>query len=295
MGTRRSELALTQTAIVINEMKKHRPDMEFEVKKITTQGDKLLQAPLSQIGGKGLFVKELEEALLEGSIDMAVHSMKDMPYEIPEKLCVMPVLKREEARDVLISREGNKFMDLKAGAKIGTSSLRRISQLKALRPDIEIVQLRGNIQTRIRKISDENLDGIVLAAAGLKRLGLEEKITQYFPVDLIVPAACQGTLAVEIREGFEEEFMSMYPMLLDVKTLFETIAERKILKRLGGNCKIPIGIYAQYIKEDNIDKIKIKVAFQKNTELMKVEEKGIVDDIDKMADTIMEKLGEKDN
>lgn len=291
VGTRASELALTQTIIVVNEMKKHRPDFEFETVKITTQGDKFLDAPLSQIGGKGLFVKEIENALLSGDIHMAVHSMKDIPYEIPEKLKVMAVLKREDPRDAFISIDGAGFMELREGARIGTSSIRREAQLKAIRQDIEVVPLRGNVRTRLRKMEELNLDGIVLAAAGLNRLGLDNMITEYFPVDLIVPAPCQGILAIEISESFEEEFMEIYPDLLDIKTLFEASVERKVMKRFGGNCKVPFGVHAQYIKEGGKDKVNIKVFYKKGEKLLRAEETGTIDDIDKLVNKLMQKFG----
>lgn len=291
VGTRTSELALTQAIIVINEMKKHRPDFEFETVKITTQGDKFLDAPLSQIGGKGLFVKEIEEALLSGNIDMAVHSMKDIPYEIPEKLKAMAVLKREDPRDAFISIDGVGFTELKNGARIGTSSLRREAQLKAIRPDIEIAPLRGNLRTRLRKMEELKLDGIILAAAGLNRLGLDNMIKEYFPVDLIVPAPCQGILAIEISESFEEEFMEVYPALLNVKTLFEASVERKVMKMFGGNCNVPFGVHAQYINEGGKDNVNIKVFYKKGEKLLRVEETGTIDDIDKLADELIQKLG----
>jgi len=290
VGTRSSELALTQTLIVINEIKKYKPDIEFEIVKISTKGDSVLNAPLSEIGGKGLFVKEIEDALINNEIDMAVHSMKDMPYEVPNDLKLLSVYRREDPRDVFISRS-EKFIDLKNNARIGTSSLRRSVQLKNLRPDIEIVPIRGNIATRIKKMHELNLDGIVLAASGIKRLGLEGMIKDYFPVDLIVPAPCQGILAVEIRMDFEEEFFEIYPMLLDAKTFFESSAERKIMKRFGGNCKIPLGIYSEYKRNGNDDLITVRVSYYKDGKLIKGRETGLMKDIDKIGDRLVEKIG----
>lgn len=290
VGTRSSELALTQTLIVINEIKKYKPNIEFDIVKISTKGDSVLNAPLSEIGGKGLFVKEIEDALINNEIDMAVHSMKDMSYEVPNDLKLLSVYRREDPRDVFISRS-EKFIDLKNNARIGTSSLRRSVQLKNLRPDIEIVPIRGNIATRIKKMHELNLDGIVLAASGIKRLGLEDMIKDYFPVDLIVPAPCQGILAVEIRRDFEEEFFEVYPMLLDVKTFFESSAERKIMRKFGGTCKIPLGIYSEYKKIGDEESITIWVSYFKDGKLLKWKETGLVKDIDKIGDRIVEKIG----
>ncbi|TCW35424.1 hydroxymethylbilane synthase [Thermohydrogenium kirishiense] len=290
VGTRSSELALTQTLIVINEIKKYKPNIEFEIVKISTKGDSVLNAPLSEIGGKGLFVKEIEDALINNEIDMAVHSMKDMPYEVPNDLKLLSVYRREDPRDVFISRS-EKFIDLKNNARIGTSSLRRSVQLKNLRPDIEIVPIRGNIATRIKKMHELNLDGIVLAASGIKRLGLEDMIKDYFPVELIVPAPCQGILAVEIRRDFEEEFFEIYPMLLDAKTFFESSAERKIMKKFGGNCKIPLGIYSEYKRNGNDDLITVRASYYKDGKLIKGKETGLMRDIDKIGDRLVEKIG----
>ncbi|WP_029688779.1 hydroxymethylbilane synthase [Thermoanaerobacter sp. A7A] len=291
VGTRSSELALKQTEMVINEIKKFRQDFEFEIVRITTQGDKLIDKPVNEIGGKGVFVKEIESALLKGEIDMAVHSMKDMPYEIPEKLKLMAVLKREDPKDVFISRDGTRFMNLKKGAKIGTSSLRRQVQLKALRPDIEIVSIRGNIKTRLKKMEELNLDGIVLAAAGLHRLGFENVITEYFPPDVVVPAPCQGILAVEIAENFEDIFQEFYSHIVDVKTLFEASVERKLLKTFGLDCRQPFGAYAQYGKENDGEKINIKIAYQKENKLLKGEVTGLIEETDKMIEKLIEEFG----
>ncbi len=290
VGTRGSELALTQTLIIINEIKKYKPDLEFEIVKITTKGDIVDNVPLSEIGGKGIFIKEIEDALMNNEIDMAVHSMKDMPFEIPDGLKLLPVFKREDPRDVFISRE-NKFIDLKENAKVGTSSLRRNIQLKNLRPDIEIVPIRGNIATRIRKMDELNLDGIVLAAAGIKRIGIDDLVKDYFPVDLIVPAPCQGILAVEVREDFESEFFEIYPILLDVKTFFESSSERKIMRKLGGNCKTPLGVYSEYKNVGNKELISIWVSYYKDGKLLKIKETGFIKDIEKISEIIVEKIG----
>ncbi|SNX55194.1 hydroxymethylbilane synthase [Thermoanaerobacterium sp. RBIITD] len=293
VGTRGSELALTQTIILINEIKKFKPDFDFEIVKIKTQGDKILDKPLNNAGGKGLFVKEIEDKLIEGKIDIAVHSMKDMPFDVPEGLSLKAVLKREDPRDAFISSKGVRFEELRKGAKIGTSSLRRKAQLIDLRPDIEIVEIRGNVGTRLKKMKNENLDGIILAAAGLKRLGMENLITDYFDVDTMVPAACQGILAVETTKVFEEEFKEIYPILLDINTLFEASAERKVMKRFGGNCKIPIGVHAQYTKDAKKDIVNIRIAYKYGDKLFKCKGIGTIDDIDKIAEKLYKSCGGK--
>ncbi|ADL07101.1 hydroxymethylbilane synthase [Thermosediminibacter oceani DSM 16646] len=243
VGSRESRLALVQTEIVIRLLKDRRPELEFEVVKIKTQGDKLLDVNLSDAGGKGVFVKEIEEALLAGSIDLAVHSMKDVPYELPEGLCIAAVTEREDPRDVLISRDKRRLLNLRPGARIGTSSLRRSVQLKALRPDLDIVPVRGNVPTRIRKMDDLELDGLVLAAAGIKRLGLEELIAEYFPPEVIVPAVGQGALAVEARK--DDDILELAGLVSHKATEVAVRAERSFMRALGGSCRVPLGAFAR--------------------------------------------------
>lgn len=242
-GSRESKLALIQTNIVIEQLKRHYPDWEFEIVRIKTQGDKFLNAALGEVGGKGLFVKEIEEALFSGAIDMAVHSMKDVPSELPEGLHISAVTKREDPRDVFISMNGMRFSELATGALIGTSSLRRAVQLKAIRPDVEILPIRGNVSTRIKKMRELDLAGIVLAAAGIKRLGMEEVITEYFTPEMMVPAVGQGSLAVETR--LDDELSELIRCINDTNTESAVKAERAFMQALGGSCKIPIGAYAE--------------------------------------------------
>ena len=193
VGTRGSKLAVTQTNWVINKLKEKHPEVEFETKIIKTKGDLIQNVSLDKIGDKGLFVKEIEQQLIDGQIDMAVHSMKDMPSNLPEGLKFASIPKREDARDVLVLKEGySSINDLPNGAKVATGSKRRKYQLLKYRPDLNIVPIRGNVDTRIRKIVDENLDGVVLAASGLLRVGLEDKITYYIPKDIMIPAPAQG-------------------------------------------------------------------------------------------------------
>lgn len=245
VGTRGSNLALIQTNWAIDRLKEKFPEVEFEVKIIKTKGDKILHLSLDKIGDKGLFVKEIESQLLEGEIDLAVHSMKDMPAEVVEGLKFAAVPKREDPRDVIILREGlNSFDELPIGATIGTGSKRRKYQLLRKRPDLNIVPIRGNIETRISKIESENLDGIVLAASGVIRADLEEKITEFLPVDLMIPAPAQGALALEIRED-DEELEKMIDAIKDEISQIQTDAERSYLAGIDGSCHIPMGAYCE--------------------------------------------------
>lgn len=245
VGTRGSNLALIQTNWAIDRLKEKFPEVEFEVKIIKTKGDKILHLSLDKIGDKGLFVKEIESQLLEGEIDLAVHSMKDMPAEVVDGLKFAAVPKREDPRDVIILREGlNSFDELPIGATIGTGSKRRKYQLLRKRPDLNIVPIRGNIETRISKIKSENLDGIVLAASGVLRADLEEKITEYLPVDLMIPAPAQGALALEIREN-DEVLEKMIDAIKDEISQIQTDAERSYLAGIDGSCHIPMGAYCE--------------------------------------------------
>ena len=245
VGTRGSNLALVQTNWVVEQLKKNNPDIEFEIKIIKTKGDIIKDLPLDKIGDKGLFVKEIEKSLLDKEIDMAVHSMKDMPSYLPEGLKFAHSPRREDPRDALIFREGYKTLeDLPQGAKIGTGSKRRKYQLLKHRPDLEIVPIRGNIETRIKKIETENLDGVVLAASGLRRAGLEEKIDYYIPTDIMLPAPAQGILALEIRED-DKETEKIIDSIKDNITKVQIDAERGFLIGVNGSCHIPMGAYCE--------------------------------------------------
>lgn len=242
VGSRQSQLALVQTELVISQLKEHFPQWDFELITVKTTGDKFLNSNMYELG-KGAFVKEIEEALLSGAIDMAVHSLKDVPHELPEGLAISAITRREDPRDVFISADDRRFFELDAGAKIGTSSMRRMCELNKLRQDIECVPIRGNINTRIKKIKTCGLDGIVLAAAGVKRLGMENLITDYFSPDEIVPAVGQGALAVETRADDEMSLFAKY--INDDDTTCTTRAERAFMKVVGGSCKQPMGAYAE--------------------------------------------------
>lgn len=242
IGTRGSKLALTQTNSVVEQLKKVAPDLQTEVCIIKTSGDIMQDVSLAQIGGQGAFVKEIEEALLAGSIDLAVHSMKDVPGEIPPGLAFAAILKREDVRDVLVSRGKVKFEYLPKGARIGTGSQRRGAQLKAFMPDLDIVPLRGNIDTRLKKIETENLTGVVLAAAGMKRLGYADMVTQFLPTEIMLPAVGQGALGLQVREN-DADLISLCAGLNHQPTFIEVTAERSYLKALGGGCRLPIAAY----------------------------------------------------
>ena len=251
IGTRASKLALWQANWVKSALTATDPAREVELVTIKTKGDKILDVPLAKVGGKGLFVKEIEQALLDSRIDLAVHSMKDMPAEIPEGLCIGAIPRREVATDVLISRNGLKFADLPGGAVIGTSSLRRAAQLRHSRSDIEIVPLRGNLDTRLKKLETENLDAIVLAAAGVKRLELEHRITEYLDSEVMLPAVGQGALCIEIRRN-DPLIGPLVETLDDPHTRAVVLGERAFLNRLGGSCQVPIAGHGK-IRSDGFE------------------------------------------
>lgn len=252
VGSRKSKLALVQSNWVINQMKGKGPDYEFQLEKITTKGDRILDVTLSKIGGKGLFVKEIERAMLEGEIDMAVHSMKDMPSELPEGLIIGCIPKRVDCRDVLISNRYKGFDELPEGAVVGTSSLRRAAQLLAKRPDLVIEPVRGNIDTRLEKLRAGGFDAIILAAAGLERMGWSKEIvTEYLDVDTCLPAVGQGALAIECRAD-DKDLLALLGKINDSETFRTVSAERAFLKRLEGGCQTPIAAYAESVEDGNI-------------------------------------------
>ena len=243
VGTRGSKLALAQTNWVIDKLKEKYPKVNFEIKIIKTKGDLIQNVSLDKIGDKGLFVKEIEQQLIDNKIDMAVHSMKDMPSLLPEGLKFASIPKREDARDVLVLKDGYyDINDLPTGAKIATGSKRRKYQLLKHRPDLNIVPIRGNIDTRIKKIVDENLDGVVLAASGLLRAGFEDKISCYIPKDIMIPAPAQGALAIEIRKS-SKDIENIIESLKDIETEIQVSAERGFLDGINGSCHLPIGAY----------------------------------------------------
>jgi hydroxymethylbilane synthase len=240
IATRKSPLALWQAECVRSLLASR--GHEATLVRLSTGGDRVVDRPLAEVGGKGLFVKELEDALTDGRADLAVHSAKDVPFALPSgfALCAFPA--REDPRDALVAPQARSFEELPRGARVGTSSLRRAVQLLAARPDLEIVPVRGNVQTRLSRAADGSLDAVVLALAGLRRLGLEEHVTQVLPLELSLPAAGQGALAIEAREG-SRGFSAASP-LDDVATSRCVRAERALLARLAGSCTVPLAAYA---------------------------------------------------
>jgi len=243
LGTRGSKLALCQSEWFQSKVQEVVPEVRVVLKKIQTSGDKIVDVPLAKIGGKGLFVKEIEDALLAGGIDFAVHSMKDVPAQLPEGLEILCIPPREDARDALISREGCSFSTLPLGATIGTASLRRQAQLLQARPDLKIAMLRGNLDTRLRKLKEGQFDAIVLAAAGLHRLGWTQAITEYLPPILSLPAIGQGALGIEGRTD-DTFVVSVLSRLNHPATHTTVTAERAFLYRLEGGCQVPIAAHA---------------------------------------------------
>jgi len=248
IGTRGSALAVWQAEWVRSQLLNLHPECHVELVKIKTTGDKILDVPLAQVGGKGLFVKEIETALLEGRVDLAVHSMKDMPAEVPPGLCIGVVPERENPLDVLISRNGHHFQALPQGARVGSSSLRRGAQVRHARPDITVHPLRGNLDTRLRKLETEGLDAIILAAAGVKRLGLEDRITEYMPDTVMLPAIGQGALSIEVRQD-DETIRSLTAPMDHRETRLAVESERAFLARLEGGCQVPIAGHARVLED----------------------------------------------
>ena len=243
VGTRGSQLALWQAEWVQRQLKAIAPGISVILKRIQTSGDKIQDVPLAKIGGKGLFVKEIEEALLRGEIDLAVHSMKDVPSVLPEGLEIVCVPEREDPRDALIAREGQSLEKLPVGGRVGTSSLRRQAQVLHVRPDLEIAVLRGNVDTRLRKVRENHFDAIILAASGLKRLGWEQEVTEYLSLDVSLPAIGQGSLGLEGRkdDAFVRDLVARFEHR---PTRIAVTAERALLTRLEGGCQVPIAGYA---------------------------------------------------
>ena len=243
IGSRGSPLALWQANWIKDQLESRNPDIPVEIVIIKTSGDKIQDVPLAKIGGKGLFVKELEEALLRKDVDFAVHSMKDMPIKFPFALCIASVTKRENPFDALISRNNIKLNDLPKGAKIGTGSLRRASQLLHYRPDLNLIPLRGNVETRIKKLETEGLDAIILATAGLIRLGWGDKISEIISPEILLPAMGQGAVGIEARKHDVDNQILLADMD-DENTHLALDAERAVVTQLEGGCNVPIGAFA---------------------------------------------------
>jgi hydroxymethylbilane synthase len=243
VGSRGSRLALRQTELVVAELARRHPSVRFRVERIRTAGDRQSGVSLSRIGGQGVFVKEIESALLAGKIDLAVHSLKDMTTDVPAGLAIAAVPPREDVRDALVSRGGLKLADLSAGARVGTGSPRRAVQLKALRPDLDVIDIRGNIDTRVRKVEEGQADATLLSAAGLARLGWLERASEVLSVEAMLPAVGQGTLALETRAD-DRATRDVVEVIEDRETRLATAAEKTFLARLGGGCRVPIAALA---------------------------------------------------
>lgn len=249
IATRKSALALWQAEFVKAELEKFHPELTVELVPMSTQGDKILDTPLAKIGGKGLFVKELEQAMLDGRADIAVHSMKDVPVEFPEGLALNTICEREDPRDAFVSNTYKTLDELPKGAIVGTSSLRRQCQIKALRPDLEIRDLRGNVNTRLAKLDDGQYDAIILAAAGLIRLEMPERISDFIGADISLPANGQGAVGIECRIDDEATQAFLAPLEHN-ETRMRVLAERAMNRKLQGGCQVPIGAYAEIVGDD---------------------------------------------
>jgi hydroxymethylbilane synthase len=243
IGSRGSQLALWQTNFVKTNLENRFPDKSFEIKIIRTTGDDQLESALSKIGDKGVFTRQIEAELLSGGIDLAVHSLKDLQTEQPQGLKIGAVCEREVPNDALVSKQGVSIDDLPRNAKVATGSLRRRSQLLHHRPDLEIAEIRGNVPTRLKKFDESNLDGVILAYAGLKRLGFESRISEVIPFNIMVPAVGQGAIAVEVREK-DKQTIEILEKLEHRQTRVCVTAERAFLRTLEGGCQVPIGAYA---------------------------------------------------
>jgi len=250
-ATRPSALARWQTQWVINALKNIHADLDCEEKVITTQGDKILDKPLPEIGGKGLFTQELEAELLSGTVHCAVHSLKDLPVETPTGLTIGCIPTRAEVRDALISKNGYTLATLPSGASVGTSSLRRAAQILSLRPDLHTKSLRGNVDTRLRKAMDGQYDAIILAGAGLTRLGLDQHVTEWLSLDVMLPAPGQGALAVQCRADDDQTTLNLLAVLEDESTRKAVTAERAFLQGLGGGCSVPVAAYAKVTSDQS--------------------------------------------
>ncbi len=287
IATRKSPLALWQANYVKNRLLAQHPGLDVELVTMTTQGDKILDTPLAKIGGKGLFVKELEQGMQAGDADIAVHSMKDVPMDLPPGFALPVICEREVPFDAFVSNRYASFSELPEGARIGTSSLRRASQLLKQRPDLEILSLRGNVQTRLRKLDDGEFDAIILASAGLIRLELEERIRERIPPETILPAVGQGAVGIECRED-DEETMALIGFLRDEPTFIRVSAERAFNHRLEGGCQVPIAAYA--ILESDELWLRGLVASTDGTTVVSGERRGKTADAEAMGVSLAEEL-----
>ncbi len=287
IATRKSPLAMWQAEFVRDALIKLHPDLQIELVKMSTQGDKILDTPLAKVGGKGLFVKELEQGMLAGDADIAVHSMKDVPVEFPEGLHLPVVCKREDPRDAFVSNDYQSIDDLPQGAKVGTSSLRRECQLRTYRPDLEVLPLRGNVNTRLAKLDAGNYDAIILATAGLKRLGFDDRIKSRLAPEQSLPAIGQGAVGIETRVD-DEEINALIAPLRCPETWIVVSAERALNKRLAGGCQVPIAGYA-LLENDEIW-LRGLVGRPDGSEMLRAEVKGKAEDAESLGVALAEGL-----
>ncbi len=289
VGSRGSKLALTQTNLIVDKLRKLNPNINFEIEVIKTKGDEIQDIPLDKMNDKGIFVKEIEDQLISGEIDMAVHSMKDMPAKMDERLTFPVIPKREDARDALILRENLKFKDLGTleAMVIGTGSKRRGYQLKDLYPKSEFEPIRGNIDTRINKLRTQNLDGIILAASGLRRIGRENEISHYFDLKTMIPAPCQGILALQTRAN-DYQVIAVLRKLEDKDSRIQYIAERAYLEEIEGGCHAPVGAYC----EINNNSITIYAVYgdEQGRNLIKDSITGAVGNADELGRSLAKKM-----
>lgn len=251
IGTRESKLARLQTDIVLNALTGRFPDLTYEIVAVKTRGDKVLDRPIAAVGERGVFVKELEEALLSGAVDLVVHSLKDLPTDLPDKLALAAVMDRADPRDVLVSIQGSNFDSLPSGARVATSSRRRTAQLMARRKDLKFVDIRGNIQTRLRKLDEGECDAMVLAAAGLIRLELTDRIAEFFEPEFCTPAVSQGVLGIECRSA-DLNVLNMLSVIDNQPLRALVAAERAFLHELGGGCSVPVGALATPLSDSKL-------------------------------------------
>ncbi|MDA0263923.1 MAG: hydroxymethylbilane synthase [Chloroflexi bacterium] len=288
VGSRGSRLALIQDDVVISRLKANNPELTFEIDTVRTRGDADQTSRLAGMG-LGIFVKELEQELLGGKLDIAVHSLKDMPTQLADGLVLGAVLSREDPRDVLVNRFGCGLEDLPEGAKIGTSSPRRAAQLKMFAPQVEVVSIRGNVETRLRKAGGEEADGAILAAAGLVRLGLQDQVTEYLSAHRFVPPPGQGILAVEARSD-DRRMLEYLAAIDDPDTRYEAVAERGFLEKLGGGCSVPVGAYARCTGDEMLMTIFISTEDGQNNFTAQIE--GPKNDPMALANRAYERLAE---
>lgn len=287
IATRESALALWQANFVKDKLERAHPTLTVELVPMTTKGDQILDTPLAKIGGKALFVKELEVAMLEGKADIAVHSMKDVPVAFPDGLMLSTICEREDPRDAFVSNNYPDFESLPAGAIVGTSSLRRQCQIKALRPDIEIKDLRGNVNTRLRKLDEGQYDAIILASAGLIRLEMPQRIKQFLPVTFILPANGQGAVGIECRVD-DTQVQQLLAVLEHSETRYRVLAERAMNRALEGGCQVPIGAYAE-VTGDTIH-LKGLVGSLDGNDIITGEIKGSVNDSEILGESLAQEL-----